>query len=217
MPTFTQGSVHKATANFKNPKSAGFDYSASLCMGASWTEMASVSFHLNAGESKNVEFPVTMPATLGTYPVYFKVTCGGALIGTFVAAEDVQIVLPRVAVSAILPANTEYWHPVLIIWEPYQYLVPIEPYDVAGGGYLPTRTRVTFNLPISPTDLWCHFYIVVKLGPDEFQAFDYYRGLDGLAKLQIVGVQVGDTITFDYVTKLASVSPPRAVIYHSLP
>jgi hypothetical protein len=60
-------------------------------MGASWTEMVSVSFHLNALESKNVEFPVTMPATLGTYPVYFKVTCGGVLIGTFVAAEDVKI------------------------------------------------------------------------------------------------------------------------------
>jgi len=215
MPTFTPDSVHKATASFRNPKSAGFDYSASLCMGASWTEMVSVSFYLNAGESKNIEFPVTMPADLGTYPVYFKVSCGGVLIGTFVAAEDVRIVLPRVAVSAILPANTEYWCPYLIIWDPWTRLSPIEPYDAAGFAFLPTTTTVTFNLPISPTDLWCNFYIVVKVGPDEFQAFDYYQGFDGLPKLQIVGVQIGDVITFNYITKLASVSPQRTVKYHA--
>jgi hypothetical protein len=32
-----------------------------------------------------------MPSTPGTYPVYFKVTSGGVIIGTFVATEDVII------------------------------------------------------------------------------------------------------------------------------
>jgi hypothetical protein len=93
-PTFESASAHVATATFINPKSAGFDYSASLCMGTGWTEMASASFHLNAGESKAIAFPVIMPATPGTYPVYFKVTCGGVLIGTFAATEDVVIAAP---------------------------------------------------------------------------------------------------------------------------
>lgn len=91
MPQFTPSSVHSATVTFSNPKSAGFDYKASLCMGAAWTEMASASFHLDAKQSKSIVFSVTMPSIPGTYPVYFKVTCGGVLIGTFVATEAIVI------------------------------------------------------------------------------------------------------------------------------
>ena len=94
MPQFKPGESKTATASFSNPKSAGFDYSASLCMGTDWTVMASASFHLNAGESKAIAFPVTMPASPGTYPVYFKVTCGGVLIGTFAATEEVVVAAP---------------------------------------------------------------------------------------------------------------------------
>ncbi len=100
MPQFKPGESKTATATFQNPKSAGFDYQAKLCMGTGWTEMASASFHLNAVESKAVEFPVTMPATQGTYPVYFKVTCGGVLIGTFAATEDVVIAAPVLVLTA---------------------------------------------------------------------------------------------------------------------
>ncbi|GAH72195.1 unnamed protein product, partial [marine sediment metagenome] len=91
MSEFGPGSVHKATVTFSNPKSAGFDFEASLCMGVAWAEMASASFHLDAGQSRAVEFPVTMPSIMGTYPVYFKVSSGGVLIGTFVATETVVI------------------------------------------------------------------------------------------------------------------------------
>lgn len=91
MPEFGPGSVHRATVTFSNPKSAGFDFEASLCMGVAWAEMATASFHLNAGQSKAVEFPVTMPTILGTYAVYLKVSSGGVLIGTFVATEAVVI------------------------------------------------------------------------------------------------------------------------------
>ncbi|MBA7592325.1 hypothetical protein ES708_34505 [subsurface metagenome] len=92
MPQFNPGSVHRATVTFSNPKSAGFDFEASLCMGVAWAEMATASFHLDAGQSRAVEFPVTMPAIEATYPVYFKVSSGGVLIGTFVATEAVVIV-----------------------------------------------------------------------------------------------------------------------------
>lgn len=96
MPQFNPGSVHVATPVFSNPKSAGFDYQAALCMGAAWTVMASASFHLDARQSKPVTFSVTMPTTPGTYPVYFKVWCKGVLIGTFGAAEPVVITEPVV-------------------------------------------------------------------------------------------------------------------------
>lgn len=92
MPQFAPSSVHQATITFSNPKSAGFDYTASLCMGAAMTVMATASFHLNAGESKPVAFSVTMSATSGTYPVYIAVLSGGKTIALYKATEDVVIV-----------------------------------------------------------------------------------------------------------------------------
>ncbi len=109
MPEFAPGSVHKATATFFNPKSAGFDFAASLCMGAGWTEMDTASFHLNAGQSKAVEFSVTMPSAEGTYPVYFKVYYGGVLIGTFVATEDV-VIAPAVISFTVTLINCPIHH-----------------------------------------------------------------------------------------------------------
>ena len=95
MIQFTPGSQHSVTVTCKNQAGVPFTYGVSLCMGTGWTVMATASFQLNAQESKAIGFPVTMPTTLGTYPVYFKVTCGGVLIDTF-AAEDITIMVPIV-------------------------------------------------------------------------------------------------------------------------
>jgi len=114
---FTSGSVHKGTVTFSNPRTAGFDYKASLCMGAAWTEMAIASFHLNAGQLKDVEFSVTMPATPGAYPVYFKVTSGGVLIGTFAATEDITVTpLYKVSVSFVRVWECEEGRMVGGVW-----------------------------------------------------------------------------------------------------
>lgn len=83
MPQFEPGSVHQATVTFVNPKSAGFDFGAILYMGE--VQVASASFHLDAGQSKDVPSQVTMSSTAGTYPVYIRVTCNGVPIKIFVA------------------------------------------------------------------------------------------------------------------------------------
>jgi len=79
MPKFTPSSAHQGIAVFSNPKSVGFDYWVALCMGATLTEMAVASFHLDAGQSISIVFPTTIPATLGTYPVNLKITSGSML------------------------------------------------------------------------------------------------------------------------------------------
>lgn len=91
MPQFSPDSVHGATITFSNPKSAGFDFDAVLCMGEEWEEKASASFHLNAGQSKPVTFSVTMPSAEGAYPVYISVSSGGKVVALYHATEDVVI------------------------------------------------------------------------------------------------------------------------------
>jgi len=91
MPQFAPSSVHRATVTLTNPKTAGFDYVADLCMGAEWTVMATASFHLAGGELKPVDFQVSMPSVTGTYPVFIRILCGGVVVGTFTATEDVVI------------------------------------------------------------------------------------------------------------------------------
>jgi len=94
VPEFAPNSTHNAVATFHNPKSAGFDYSASFCMGTGWTEMAVASFPLDGGQSKPVQFPITMPSAFGEYPVGFKVSSGGKLIGALADPATVSIVGP---------------------------------------------------------------------------------------------------------------------------
>lgn len=99
MPTFVPGSVHQGVSIFQNPKSAAFDYRATLCMGATQTEIAVALFHLNAGQSISIVFPTTMPTTLGTYPVNLKITSGSMLASksdeNIIVEEDVSITWPQ--------------------------------------------------------------------------------------------------------------------------
>lgn len=93
MPQFRQGESKKALIAMSNPTGSPFDYDVVLYMGTNMVAMANTSFHLEAGESKNVELPpITMPSALGTYPVYLDALSGGALLGHYKAVEDVVIV-----------------------------------------------------------------------------------------------------------------------------
>ena len=91
MPEFVSGSEHIAHVPFANPTTVGFDYDAILYMGTNWVVMATASFHLYAGGSKNIDLPVTMPSDAGTYPVYIAVSSGGKDIVLYQATEDVTI------------------------------------------------------------------------------------------------------------------------------
>jgi hypothetical protein len=92
MPEFKPGESKTAKATMSNPKGVALDYTGFLYIGD--TQIAEVSFHLNAGEEKVVSFPVTIPSTPGTYPVLLYVYSGGRGIAIYRATEDAVIATP---------------------------------------------------------------------------------------------------------------------------
>ena len=104
MPQFNAGESKTARATMRNPTGKAFDYDGFVYMGTDLAVMAEVSFHLEAGEEKQISFPVTMPSVQGTYPVHVGVFSGGQNIALYRATEDVVITAP-VPVTVILRPN----------------------------------------------------------------------------------------------------------------
>lgn len=92
MPQFSSGEQKTAIISMSNPTEKAFDYEGVLYMGTTLAVMSQVPFHLDAGEQRDISFPVTMPITIGTYPVHIGVFSDGESIGLFKAVEDVVIV-----------------------------------------------------------------------------------------------------------------------------
>ncbi|GAJ15983.1 unnamed protein product, partial [marine sediment metagenome] len=91
MQEFSPGEQKIAVVPMTNPTARAFDYVAELYMGAALDLMASVPFHLDAGESKDVRLPVTMPSAAGTYPVNVAVFSEGEFLPPVHEGESVVI------------------------------------------------------------------------------------------------------------------------------
>lgn len=85
------GAEKIATAAMTNPTSKPYDYDATLFLGLAAVASSSKSFHLNAGESKDINFPITMPETYGIYPVYLSIMSGGQDLGLFRGEDDIVV------------------------------------------------------------------------------------------------------------------------------
>lgn len=96
MPQFAPGESKVAKVTMRNPIEKAFDYEGVILMGVQLTEMSRVAFHLDAGEEKVVNFPVTMPTQAGVYPVYLSVYAADklTLLAHYQSTEDVEITFP---------------------------------------------------------------------------------------------------------------------------
>jgi len=112
MPEFAPGVEKTAVVPMSNPTTKAFDYTAELYMGVNLALMTSTNFHLEAGESKDIDMPVVMPSEPGTYPVYIGVFSGGQFIEPlYQATEDVRIAAPALVLNFTNPrrADTVAW------------------------------------------------------------------------------------------------------------
>jgi hypothetical protein len=111
MPQFQPDEVKVAKAVMHNPTARAFDYRGVLYMGVDQVAMAEVNFSLNAGESQEVSFSVTMPSQAGVYPIYLSVFSGGELLSHYQATENVSIAAPypfNMTITQIETATNKY-------------------------------------------------------------------------------------------------------------
>jgi len=103
-PVFDYGTTHVAHAQMTNPTPAAFSYNGELYLGAGKVATSGVvTFSLAGGESKTVDFTITMPNVEGTWPVLLDVFVGTDLIAAYQATEDVSVeITPDIDIGPII-------------------------------------------------------------------------------------------------------------------
>ncbi|GAJ09363.1 unnamed protein product, partial [marine sediment metagenome] len=100
-PAFDYGTTHVAHVPVTNPTPGTFTYDAELYLGTEKVATSGiVSFTLTAGQSKTVDFSITMPNVAGTWPVLIDVLVAGELIAAYQATEDVSVIItPEIVIG----------------------------------------------------------------------------------------------------------------------
>jgi len=73
MPEFYAGESKTARVTMRNPTNKFFSYTGALIIGLPEVARAEAAFSVPALGEKEVSFPIAMPSTAGTYPVYLYV------------------------------------------------------------------------------------------------------------------------------------------------
>ncbi len=93
-PVFDYGTTHVAHAQMTNPTPVAFTYKGELYLGPGKAATSgSVTFSLSAGQTKPVDFSITMPNFEGTWPVLIDIFVGLDLIAAYQATADVSVVI----------------------------------------------------------------------------------------------------------------------------
>jgi len=121
MPQFAP-SIQKTAVAPITVAPAGLNCEAELFLGpndATPVVSSGLRPFVSSGAAQQVNFPVTMPASPGTYHVYVDVHAGGYLILAYQGTEDIVIASPAFTFSAgsgshpTCPEATAYWYPIL--------------------------------------------------------------------------------------------------------
>lgn len=102
-PTFEGGSIHTAQATLTNPTAKEFTYSTELYLDVTKAATSGIgSASIPAGESRVVDYTVTMPIAEGEYEVFLDVFVGEELLAHYKAGENITIeVAPAIEVGPI--------------------------------------------------------------------------------------------------------------------
>jgi len=224
MPQFSPSQSKTARVPMQNPTAKAFDYTAELYMGVNLALMSAEDFHLEAGESKDVDLPVTMPGEPGTYPVYIGVFSKGESIALYKATEDVTIaevgeftvriinydeLLSNSAMTGIEPRwGAQIPSSITYMGQPITYLGPSD-----GQGYRPLSDDCPFNVP-EGSEFWNpypYLSIWITAGP----ACEGYGWADNtcrsfglINKSGPIKITPGCLVTYDYSGKVFSVTTP---------
>lgn len=120
---FRPGEMKTAVAELLNPATSLFPYKAELYLNKpKMATSGTVFFNIDAGITRKINFPITMPTIEGTYPVFLDIFSDSQLLAAYQADEDVKIGIP--IIKAVITRAYVYnkYAKTTIYWNGYAHL-----------------------------------------------------------------------------------------------